>query len=218
MTKNKRWRLLILLAVYALLLIGSWQLRLLVPDLDTINTHPENAAMMRTVIITLSALFVVTFALPFVPGAEIGFGLMLIFGSKYAPLVYACMVSALILAYLVGRFVPQRLIISLFGFFGLTKAKNLMAEFAPLTTEQRLAHLTENAPNRIVPLLIKHRHLALLALLNIPGNSVIGGAGGIAFTAGMSGLFRFPAYLLTIVIAVAPGPLLFILAQKVVSG
>lgn len=217
MTK-KRWRLLVLLAIYALLLVGSWYLRRYVPDLNMIDTHPEDAAMMRAVIVTMAGLFVITFALPFVPGAEIGFGLMLLFGAEYALLVYACMVSALILSYLVGRFVPAQIIGAVFGFFGLTKARNLMIEFAPLDTNQRIARLTESAPNRLLPLLVKHRHLALIALLNIPGNAVIGGAGGLAFTAGMSGLFRFPYYLLTILIAVAPGPLLFILAQKVVAG
>lgn len=214
---NKRWRLLILLAVYALLLVGSWYLRRYLPEINNINTHPEDAAMMRMVIITLSALFVATFALPFVPGAEIGFALMLVFGTEYAPLVYACMVSALALAYCVGRFVPPNLIAALFGFFGLTKAQKMMVEFAPLDADQRLTLLTENAPNKLIPLLLKHRYLALIALLNIPGNSVIGGAGGIALSAGMSGLFRFPLYLLTILIAVAPGPVIFIIAEKLVS-
>lgn len=217
MTK-KRWRLLILLAIYALLLGGSWYLRRFLPEIDAINTHPEDAAMMRTLIITMAGLFVITFAIPFVPGAEIGFGLMLLFGAKYAPLVYSCMVGALILSYLIGRFVPERIIGATFGFFGLTRAQKLMTDIAPLNTDQRLTHLTKDAPNRLLPTLIKHRHLALMALLNIPGNSVIGGAGGIAFTAGMSGLFRFPQYLLTILIAVAPGPILFVIAQKVVSG
>lgn len=36
------------------------------------------------------------------------------------------------------------------------------------------------------------RYVALAVLLNIPGNVVIGGGGGIAFAAGMTRLFSFP--------------------------
>jgi hypothetical protein len=44
-------------------------------------------------------------------------------------------------------------------------------------------------------------------LINVPGNAVIGGGGGLAFAAGMSGVFSVPAFLLTVAIAVLPVPL-----------
>jgi hypothetical protein len=49
--------------------------------------------------------------------------------------------------------------------------------------------------------------------LNIPGNIVIGGGGGIAMIAGLTGLYSFPRYLLTIAIAVAPIPLAITLTE-----
>jgi len=53
----------------------------------------------------------------------------------------------------------------------------------------------------------------LILTLNIPGNSLVGGGGGIAFIAGLSGLFSYPAYLATILIAVAPVPAFFFFTQ-----
>jgi hypothetical protein len=47
--------------------------------------------------------------------------------------------------------------------------------------------------------------------LNVPGNGLVGGGGGIAFMVGMSGLFSLNGYILTLLIAVAPVPLLFYL-------
>jgi hypothetical protein len=44
--------------------------------------------------------------------------------------------------------------------------------------------------------------------LNLPGNTLLGGGGGIALMAGLSGLYPMPAYLTTVAIAVAPVPLL----------
>jgi hypothetical protein len=52
----------------------------------------------------------------------------------------------------------------------------------------------------------------MLALaFNLPGNTLLGGGGGIALAAGMSGLYRPVAYLATVVLAVAPVPLLFLI-------
>ncbi|NNL35816.1 MAG: hypothetical protein HKP35_08360 [Silicimonas sp.] len=56
---------------------------------------------------------------------------------------------------------------------------------------------------------MRNRYLALAIAINVPGNSLVGGGGGLAFVAGASGLFSFPAFLLTIMLAVAPVPLFF---------
>ena len=162
---------------------------------------------------TAAIVFVVASALPFVPGAEVGFGLLMVFGARVALLVYLCMVVALVLAYFVGRLVPRAAIANAFGRCGFDRARNLVMRMGPLDAKGRLAMLTDLAPGRAVPFLLRHRHLALLVLLNTPGNSVLGGGGGIALTAGMSGLFPWPGYLATVLLAVAPVPLLFWLGQ-----
>jgi hypothetical protein len=45
----------------------------------------------------------------------------------------------------------------------------------------------------------------------VPGNAVIGGGGGIALLAGISGLFTFPRYLAIVSLAVLPVPLTIML-------
>jgi hypothetical protein len=129
------------------------------------------------------------------------------FGAKVALLVYTAMVAALSLSFLAGRFVPASRLAALFGYLGLGKARDMALAMAPLAPQDRLGLLVERLPYRAVPILLRHRYLALVLLFNLPGNSVVGGGGGIAFTAGLSGLFSLPAYLTTVMVAVAPIPL-----------
>lgn len=49
--------------------------------------------------------------------------------------------------------------------------------------------------------------------LNLPGNALIGGGGGIALMAGMSRLFSFPLFLLSLTVAVSPVPLAILFLQ-----
>ena len=58
---------------------------------------------------------------------------------------------------------------------------------------------------------MRHRYLAVAVALSIPGNSVIGGGGGISLVAGMSRLFGFSRFVLTLAVAVAPVPLLIVI-------
>jgi hypothetical protein len=55
--------------------------------------------------------------------------------------------------------------------------------------------------------------LTLAVLLNLPGNIIIGGGGGIALIAGMTRLYSPPTYLTTIAIAVAPVPVIVTLTE-----
>ena len=47
-------------------------------------------------------------------------------------------------------------------------------------------------------------------LLNLPGNALIGGGGGIGLIAGMSRVYSFPRYFLLVGLAITPLPLLFL--------
>ena len=150
-------------------------------------------------------------AIPFVPGMEISLALLAVFGPKAAMPIYAATVAALVLSCLIGRLLPGRLMASFFGSLGLQRAKDLILSLQPLSAEQRLALLLEHAPKRIVPLLLKHRYIAVMVALNTPGNAIIGGGGGIALLAGMSGLFTFPRFLAAVSLAVLPVPLVIML-------
>ncbi|MEE8444482.1 MAG: hypothetical protein V3S44_03980, partial [Alphaproteobacteria bacterium] len=61
--------------------------------------------------------------------------------------------------------------------------------------------------------LLTHRHLTLAVCLNMPGNSVLGGGGGIAALCGLSRQFHWWRYVLTLIIATAPIPLLVLIGQ-----
>ena len=165
-------------------------------------------------VMTSSAAYVLASVIPFVPGAEIGLGLMMMLGSGICFLVYLSTVVALSLAYLIGRLVPARATARAFAFFGLSRARDLVLEMEPLGAEERLELLTARAPRRIIPVLLRHRYLALGVAFNLPGNTLLGGGGGIALAAGMSGLYPLSAYLVIVAIAVAPVPLIVLFGGK----
>jgi hypothetical protein len=156
-------------------------------------------------------LYALLMAIPFVPGMEISLALLAVFGPKVALAIYAATVAALTLSCLIGRLLPVGLIGAFFGSLGLHRARDLVLSLQPLNGEQRLAVLLEHAPKRIVPLLLKHRYIAIMVALNTPGNAIIGGGGGIALLAGMSGLFSFPRFLAAVCLAVLPVPLFIML-------
>lgn len=184
-------------------LIGSWIIGLAEFDMATPPVRPE------LVIVSALLLYTLTSALPFVPGAEIGLMLMICFGKPLIVPVYLCMVAALILAYLAGRFVPLPAVSRGFALIGLKKASDLalrLAEGGSVIGGIGPCHTWQG---RIVSMLLKNRFLALIVLLNVPGNSVAGGGGGIAFAAGTSALYPMRGFVLAILVAIAPVPLIF---------
>jgi hypothetical protein len=70
-----------------------------------------------------------------------------------------------------------------------------------------LQFLQDAAPRWVGKWVIGHRYILLAILINLPGNSFVGGGGGILLIAGLSRLFSYPAVLLTLVVATAPVPL-----------
>jgi len=60
-------------------------------------------------------------------------------------------------------------------------------------------------------LLLKHLYLTIAVVLNLPGNALIGGGGGIGLMVGMSGVVPFYKYLAIVAIAVLPVPLIIYL-------
>ena len=62
--------------------------------------------------------------------------------------------------------------------------------------------------NRFRSLLSKYRYLAIAVLFNTPGNYLIGGGGGISLACGITHRISWKWFLLTVVLAVSPVPLL----------
>lgn len=208
-----RRRRILLLAAYLILLVGGWLAGREVFELARAEIRSDNGQAMFMMIVITTIVYIVASALPFVPGAEIGFALIFLFGGKIAFLVYASMLAALTLSFVAGKLVPPSVCAAILDFVGLHKARDLVRRLAPLTPEGKLDLLMERAPARVVPFLLRHRYLAIMALFNIPGNSLVGGGGGIAFTAGLSGLFTLPRYLAAVAIAISPLPIFFMLTM-----
>lgn len=209
---GKLIRILALVAIYAALFVlgnlgGNWLVRSL--GLDT-----SSGVAHGGVIWTALAVYAVLLALPFVPGIEISLALFAALGSAVAVHIYVATVLALLASYLVGRMVPARLIAAGFAAVGLPSAEQLVRRLDLLDARQRLAALTEAAPRRLVPILLRYRYLAIMVAFNLPGNAVLGGGGGIALLAGLSGLFTFPGYLAVVCLAVLPVPLAALLAGR----
>ncbi len=206
--KKRRWiRFGVLAVVYGCLLVGGhFGSQLLIGS--SVGTRAQSMVVAATV------LYGVLLAIPFVPGIEISLALLVTFGQQFAVLVYFATVIALTVSYLVGRLVPLHSIAMLFDFLGLDQAKNLVLRLEPLSARQRLDLLMEHAPRRIVPFLLNHNYVALVIAFNLPGNAILGGGGGIALLAGISGFFTFPRFLIAVCIAVLPVPAAVILMSQ----
>ncbi len=204
-----RQRCVLLGVLYLSLIAGGWLAG------DWLTDFVVNDITMLTMV---TSIYVAASAIPFVPGADIGFALLLALGTRIVFLVYIAMVAALLLAFTVGRFVPARATAATFDLLGLHKARDLVLQMAPLEAHDRLALLTDRAPTRVIPFLLRHRYIALAVLINLPGNTLVGGGGGIALAAGMSGLYSILAYTVTVALAVAPIPVLILFTGYLPSG
>ncbi len=211
MRRSRLWRIVGIGVAYALIVVaGTFAADWLVGLLN-MELKPTTEPLMHRIIMVSLIAYVLLMALPFVPGVEIGLALIIVLGPEIVPVVYLATVTALLTSYAVGRLVPDRLLAATFTTVGLTHAAALVDSLAPLGVEQRVARLLARAPAGVASWLLRHRHRAIAATLNIPGNSLVGGGGGIALSAGLSRTVLFPAFLLTIVLGTSPIPVAVLL-------
>jgi len=183
------------------------------------EVRPSNEELVHRTLMTSAAVYVLLIAIPFVPAVEIGLVLIAVFGAPVAVLLYVCTIIGLTLSFLLGWLIPLQAISRLFAEFRLRRASALLERLASMDKNARLAYLLQNSPRRLVPALLRHRYLVLALALNLPGNVIIGGGGGIALTAGVSKLYSIGGFLITLAIAVAPIPLAVLLFGKsIVTG
>jgi hypothetical protein len=188
----------LLLAAYGLHLLIDWA------------THLSSAGSPRTrtkVLALLLIAYALLIAIPFVPGVEIGLLLMAMEGAWFSPLIYGATVAGLVIAYAVGEWMPYPRLQNMLAYMRMHRANALLDRISPMTREERVHMLQRGAPAWLSPSVSRYRYLLLAVLVNLPGNSFIGGGGGILFVAGLSHLFRPAITLLTICLAVAPVPL-----------
>lgn len=189
-----------------MLLLATWGAHM-VRDALNPQIRPDNEQQVHRMIILGAVAYIGLLALPFVPGAEIGLAMLAAFGPAIAPLIYVCTVASMILAYTAGRFLPIDVLRRVLSVLRMHRAADLVARAAPLSGEDRVAMLLDGQSARALRLAIRYRYAALTVAVNTPGNSVIGGGGGIMLMAGLSGIFSPIATIATIALAVSPVPL-----------
>jgi hypothetical protein len=208
---RRRWGILFIVAlVVAFIVCINLFSRWLGHQLE-IEVRPSNDHMIHGIIIISLIIYTILIAIPFVPSVEVGWGLMLLLGADLAPLVYLFTVVGLSASFMGGRLIPESRLQTFLEDLSLKKASRLVEKLKALDTEQRLSLLLSRAPAKFVPNLLQHRYLAIAVALNIPGNTVVGGGGGISLAAGMSRLFGSCRFVLTLAVAVAPVPLLIVI-------
>ena len=209
-----RWQTILKITLLICLIVaGNYLTHAITGALD-FDIRPNNEDAVHRSILIAATLYSVLLAIPFVPGAEIGLALILMLGPSIAFLVYLCTVAGLTISFIVGRFIPLGVLIGFVERLGLMRTTAFLKLAEPLNEQQRLELLVEKAPTRILPFLVRHRYLALAVALNLPGNFIVGGGGGITLFAGVSRLFSTPAFLLTVALAVSPVPLALVFLGK----
>ena len=171
---------------------------------------PEHEHLMMTMLWLAIGVYILWMAMPFVPGIELGLALMVMLGPPGVVLVYVCTLLSLSLSFAVGRLIPLKAFARFLGWLHLNKARDLVLKLEPMNPQERFNILLQSAPSKIVPFLLQHRYLMIALILNLPGNALIGGGGGIGLIAGMSKLYTFPRFFLLISVAITPLPLLFL--------
>ncbi|WP_242649792.1 hypothetical protein [Yoonia litorea] len=193
------------------LIVGATWASHTIRDALNLEIMPRNEQSVHTAVMFGTVAYVVLLAIPFVPGAEIGIALLGSFGASIAPLVYAATVVAMMLAYCVGLLLPASILARMLAFLRMDRAAELLDRVCALPREERLSVLLESAPPSLVRLALRRRYLALALAVNVPGNAVIGGGGGIMMVAGLSGIFAPLPTLIAVMIGVSPVPLAIML-------
>ena len=173
-------------------------------ELQTILS-PESLGLGIFSIALAACIYMLVLSLPFVPAIELGLLIMVLFGQPGIIIAYIATVGGLLIAFTSARYLPASISKKLMTKLGIEPDKSdtdtvIGSLFVDESGSTRLGH-------RIKSVLLKHRHFMLAASLNLPGNSTIGGGGGIAFICGVSGMFRWGGFLITTMLATAPIPI-----------
>jgi hypothetical protein len=187
--------------------LGNWMFSSIRLDAQSAST-----VSIFWLLVPVFTVYFITSGLPFVPSSEIGFGLLIIFGGEIAPLIVLVSSAGLITSFLVGKYVPKRRLAELLAWFGLEKAPDFLIKLQGMNPQEKLDHMMQGVSKSFARSLMKYRYFGIMALLNIPGNAVIGGGGGIAFMAGVTGLFSAKWFAVSAILGVLPYPLFFFVA------
>lgn len=166
-------------------------------------------AMGPVGVVLATLAYVLALALPFVPGVEIGLMIMMLFGPAGAMAAYGATIAGLGLAFAAGRLIPARTFARLLDRLGVAVPDEPLD--AAIRRVVAREHSGGSCRTSVLARLLAYRYLTLGVALNLPGNSVLGGGGGIAVLCGASRQFAWRWFVLTVAVATAPVPLLVLL-------
>ena len=155
------------------------------------------------VLVTGGLIYILLLSLPFVPGVELGVLLMCAFGKEGIVFVYFATIVGLSLAFLMGHMVPKKWVESLLKKLGFSQTRDKQSDEIVSMLDNFLRH-----KKWLRTLILNYRYLVIGVLFNMPGIYLIGGGGGISLVCGISRNISFKWFLLTVVLAVSPVPLL----------
>jgi predicted membrane protein len=204
----------LILLIIAAHLVSGW-----IVDALRFEIRPSNEDFVHRMMMIWTVAYALLIAIPFVPGVEIGLTLIGMLGPRIVFLVYVSTLAGLFASFVVGRLVSLTWLAKLFETLNFNRASQLLNTVEPMDRKERLTFLVSKAPNRLIPFLLRHRYGALAIAINLPGNIVIGGGGGISLMAGASKLYSVPGFIATIALAVSPIPIaILIFGTDFLSG
>ena len=192
---------------------GSWSSQFLHSQLWPLDTEQTQLFIGLLVLV-----YAVCMILPFMPAIELGLVLLAMLDIPEVLMLYLLTVVALMISYGIGKLIPIHVLKRLFDFLHLHRASELLCSAGVCDEKEQINRFIEHAPKRMIPFLLRHRYCVFAVAINTPGNMIIGGAGGIAMMSGLSRLFGFRQFALTLLIAVSPLPILTILSKLMIIG
>lgn len=157
------------------------------------------------IIFTTGSIYALCLAVPFVPGVEIGIFLMLIFGRSGILMAYLATIVGLTVAFSVGLYLRSHFQDNDALVAWRNKARKYQQDGDKRLSSFRLGAWLQAHVDRNKSL---YPYLMTGLLFNVPGNWLIGGGGGIALMAGLSGQLRWFPFVLTVMLATCVVPLL----------
>jgi hypothetical protein len=153
-------------------------------------------------------VYVILLSIPFFPGVELAWMVILLFGKDAVIMIYLLTLIGLGLSFGFGRWFEKS---------WLTKSLDIpkLKENLKKRTEWTKKRIADRLPVSLLkkqsnPFLFNSRYFIIAILINLPGNTIIGGGGGIALLCGMNRSFSWKGFILTIAIASSPIPLLLL--------
>lgn len=154
-------------------------------------------------------LYMVLLSIPFFPGIELGWLLILLFDREGIFVIYLFTQGGFTLSFIIGRWFPRARVTARFNIGSLKESFG--KRFTRIGSRLGILNFKFFQHSDTESVLNKFRYLILAILVNTPGNAIIGGGGGIGLVCGMTRSFSWKGFALTIALATLPFPILLLI-------